>query len=260
MRFFILMLFLNYSFSWRFFPVKKHLKPKLKKKIISISPAGFYGFYTLGISSFVKNNYNIQDYCYLGASSGSWNSLLSCYKYNNINLIDDLLEQDFFKNPKSVNYVQQNMCSYLLNKYTTDDFNLDKLYISLSEFSKFKLSNKVISNFTSLRDAINCCISSSHIPFITSNKIINIYRGKLVFDGGFTTFPPDSFNKSFIITSDTFNYSDVNSAFLGIITKNISTDIAINLFNKGYSDSKKNKQYLDQYFDDGDYLFYMDYL
>jgi hypothetical protein len=261
MKIFILILFLNYSSSWRFFPVRKHLKvtPK-KKKFISISPAGFYGFYTLGISSFLKNNYNLNNYYYIGASSGSWSSLFSCYKYNNLIFINDLLQQEFLKNPKSIHLLQQDMSNYILQKYTTNDFNLDKLYISLTEFNKFKFSNKIISNFTSLNDALNCCISSSHIPFITSNKIANIYRGKFVFDGGFSSFPPDSIKDSFIIYSDLFNYSDVNSAFLGIITKNISSDIGCNLFKKGYSDSKKNKNFLDKYFDNGDYLFYMDYL
>tara|TARA_Y100000991_G_scaffold18506_1_gene12117 strand:- start:6604 stop:7389 length:786 start_codon:yes stop_codon:yes gene_type:complete len=260
MRLLILIMFFFYgSSSWRFLPLKKKINSRLPKSFISISPSGFYGFYTLGISSFIKNNYNIENYNYLGASSGSWGSLLSCYKHDNLNLVSDLLNQDFLEKSKNAYSLQKSMSKYLLDKYETEDFNLDKLHISLSEYNRFKLSNKVITNFTSLEDAINCCISSSHIPLITSNKLINIYRGKIVFDGGFTKFPPTSINNTFIITSNCFNYADTKNAFLGIITRNISSDIAIKLFNMGYFDSKKNKKYLDNYFDKGDYLFYMDY-
>lgn len=46
-----------------------------KPNMITISPGGIYGFYTLGTCSYIKNNYNISDYIFSGASAGSWNSL-----------------------------------------------------------------------------------------------------------------------------------------------------------------------------------------
>ena len=49
-------------------------------KMISISPAGIYGFYTLGTCAYIKENYDVSDYIFSGASAGSWNSLYMVLK------------------------------------------------------------------------------------------------------------------------------------------------------------------------------------
>ena len=107
--------------SWRFIPLKKIYR---NKEYISINPAGIYGFYTLGVSSYIKENYNLDKYNFIGASSGSWNCLLCCYKYNQTELITKLLKQDFFENPYSLNNLQEKMCNYILTNYITEDFIL----------------------------------------------------------------------------------------------------------------------------------------
>ena len=65
------------------------------KKLISISPGGLKGFYELGILSFIKENYDMENYIFSGASAGSWCSLLMVMKkkYNLIEcLAKDILE------------------------------------------------------------------------------------------------------------------------------------------------------------------------
>ena len=52
------------------------------KKLIIITPGGLKGFYVLGICSYIKENYNISDYVFSGASAGSWNSLFLSYKHD----------------------------------------------------------------------------------------------------------------------------------------------------------------------------------
>ena len=96
------------------------------KKFISITPAGIYGSYTLGIASYLKDNYDLNQYSFIGASSGSWNSLICCYKYDQNSFIKDLLKQSFFEK-SSVNKLQENLFNYFTQKYNSDDFDLTKL-------------------------------------------------------------------------------------------------------------------------------------
>ena len=44
-------------------------------KIISSKAAGLKGFYMLGVSKYIKDNYDLSDTIFYGASAGSWNSL-----------------------------------------------------------------------------------------------------------------------------------------------------------------------------------------
>ena len=217
-------------------------------KFISLHPAGINGFYTLGIVSYLLDNYDTKKFKFIGASSGSWNSLICTYKYNHTKMIEKLLAQNFFDNPKAIYNIQEGMYNHFLDNYQTNDFRLDKLHISLSEFKKNKLNSIVINNFSSLNEALTCCISSSHIPFLTSNKLINNYNGLIVFDGGFTLFPPTEINNYFTISSMTFDYSEINSAICGILSKNVSKKIIKDLYCRGYEDSKNNKDKLDRYF------------
>lgn len=235
----------NLKFTNTYFSIKKLTD---SKKFLCISPSGINGFYTLGISSYILNNYDINKYSFIGGSSGSWNSLLCSYKYNHTNLIEGLLEQKFFDKPKSISAIQSGMYNYILNNYKASDFELDKLYISVTEIEKYKLSSLLINDFCSLKDALNCCISSSHIPLITSDNLINIYNKKIVFDGGFSEFPPLGINEYFTISSSTFKYSNLNKALCDIISKNISNTIIKDLYYQGYKDSQLNKEYLNKYF------------
>jgi len=82
------------------------------KKIISISPSGFKGFYELGILSFVKDNYNLDNYIFSGASAGSWNTLFMCYKNDSKQLIYDLLD---YNNTKARNIKEFQYFLHLLS-------------------------------------------------------------------------------------------------------------------------------------------------
>ena len=53
---------------------------KLYNYDIIIEPGGNYGFYTLGICHFIRNNYNIKNKKIIGFSSGSWNVIFLSIK------------------------------------------------------------------------------------------------------------------------------------------------------------------------------------
>ena len=236
-------------------PIKKNFP---KEKFISIAPAGLYGSDTLGITSFILDNYYTDNYLFLGGSSGSWNSLIGCYKYNSKDFINKLLLQPFFEK-SSVSKLQDNLSNYFLKNYNSSDFNLDRLYLSVSELENFKLRNKILSNFTSLQDAIEGCRASCHIPFLTSDQIIRRYKNKIVFDGGFTPFPPKNLYNFFIISSSKFKTQNIQYALSGLIKRNFSSKIINELYEKGYNDSLSNKKDLDLYFNNVELPFYMHY-
>ena len=236
-------------------PIKKDFPTK---KFISIAPAGLYGAYTLGITSFILDNYNTESFLFLGGSSGSWNSLIGCYKYNSKDLIDELLLQPFFEK-SSVSKLQDNLSNYFFENYNSSDFNLDRLYMSVSVLDNFRLTNKVITNFTSLNDAIEGCRASCHIPLLTSKQFIRRYRDNIVFDGGFTIFPPRNILNFFIISANKYNSQNLQYALSGLIKRNFSKEIINELYNKGYKDSLEHKKDLDLYFNNVDLPFYMHY-
>ena len=72
-----------------------------------------------------------------------------------------------------------------LSEFDDNDFDLEKVYICSTIFQNFKFKSKVYNGFDSLSDAFDCCIGSSHIPFVYKNTItidggISIYINKII--------------------------------------------------------------------------------
>lgn len=222
------------------------------KKLITISPGGYKGFYTQGICIYIKENYNINNYIFSGASAGSWNALfMTCKK--DISMTSKYIIESTTKDAKRLIELQNKVKENILNYYTTDDFELDKLFIGVTTLHNFKLKTTIYSKFCNLEDAINCCFASSHIPFITGN-ILNKYKNIISFDGGFSNNPYfDSIKSDFHISSNLLNFENKNeNNFFSI--ENITS-----LFSKekydcnkllidGYNDAKNNKAFFDNNF------------
>lgn len=238
------------------------------KKLISISPGGFKGFYMLGTCAYIKENYNLEDYIYSGASAGAWNSLFMTYKREPIELAYDLLD-DKLNNAASMIDLEYMIKYKVLNKYTTEDFNLEKLFIGVTSFENLKIKTHIFSEFETLEDAVNCCVASSHIPYITGNNFLNKYKNMNAFDGGFSKYPylnvikpclhitPSMWKnkeeelysndenlqaKSYIekllkLTSHVYDYTTIIS--------NKKYDY-LQLYDEGYKDAKNNKDFLNK--------------
>jgi len=153
------------------------------KKLISISPGGLKGFYLLGISRFIKENYNLDDYVFSGASAGAWNALYMTYKGNPREFIKKVLNENTNK-AKTVIDVKNIVKENIVNNYNNNDFDLDRLFIGVKTFA----GTSIYSNFENVEDAVDCCIASSHIPFVTGG-MMNVYHNKYSFDGGFSDHP-----------------------------------------------------------------------
>jgi len=232
-------------------PLDNFLK---NKKIISISPAGYKGIYCTGICTFIKKNYNLDNYIFSGASAGSWNALLMCYK-NDVNVFKNEILLNSLNNTESIMDFELLMKKKILEKFNNNDFELNRLFIGVTTLNGFIPSSTIYSNFKTLEDAIDCCIASSHIPLITGG-IINKYNNIYSFDGGFCKYPYLNSTKSVLHISPNiweltkYNDKSINNLY----TDNQMFDI--NLFSKhkynfselyenGYSDTLKNKKILD---------------
>ena len=228
-----------------YIPKNKFLE---NKKIISISPAGYKGVYSLGVCTYIKEHYNLKNYIFSGASAGAWNALLLCYKHDSSVLRNDILYYSL-NNTNNIIELQLSMKKRLLQKYTVNDFNLNKLFIGVTALYGIKPETIIYNDFKSLEDAIDCCIASSHIPFITGG-IINKYHNLYSFDGGFSKYPYLNTTRSILhITPDIWitnktSYDTIFDSSLFYKNKYNFTK----LYDEGYNDSHSNKKILDSVF------------
>jgi hypothetical protein len=217
------------------------------KRIISISPGGFKGFYMLGICKYIKENYNLENYIFSGASAGAWNSLLLCYK-GDINAIIEKILDDSLQKTKSISELEDIFKKKIVSTYNTNDFDLRRLFVGVTTVSRYNSNTIIYSGFDNLEDAINCCIASSHIPLITGG-LTNVYRNTYSFDGGFSKFPylnvttPDIHITPNIWKVFKNGHSPSITDYTTLFSKN---DYKFSeLIEKGYNDAMKNKEYLD---------------
>ena len=215
----------------------KYLK---KKKLISISPGGTKGFYYMGILTYMKENYNFENFIFTGASAGAWASLFSTYKYSLKELSKYVLNISL-DNCSSIFEIQLKLKSEILKKYSIKDFNLDKLFVGVTVLRGLEISTNIFYNFIDLEDAINCCIASSHIPFLTGG-FINRYNNEISFDGGFSNSPYLDLNNTAIhINPNIWNIEskkNIIDYYDLIIARKESFS---HLYERGYYDTKLNK-------------------
>ena len=228
---------------------KKNIKKNFNnKKIVSISPGGIQGFYFMGIMDFIKEKYDLSDIVFTGASAGAWVSLFSSYKYNTNEFVKNILNCNF-NNTKTIMELQLTFKNNIMQNYKNEDFDLENIFLGVTVLKGFELSTNIFYNFENLEDAIDCCISSSHIPFLTGG-IINKYNNEISFDGGFSNSPYlDINNTIFNINPSLWNKKGEKTDFIDYHELTINSNQNFTqLYNKGYYNAKKNKKKLDKIF------------
>jgi hypothetical protein len=230
------------------------------KKLISISPGGLKGFYELGILSFIKDNYDMENYIFSGASAGAWNALFMCYKKDNKKFVFNLLDYKLTQ-IKSLKELEYFLKYKILTLYKNEDFDLRRLFIGVTSIKNFHKTTNIFSDFDNLEDAINCCIASSHIPFITGG-LTNRYHNMYTFDGGFSNYPYLNFTENVLhitpgMWRELTNNNDIKYKFLKPLKRlNIVLELFslrknndfMELYDHGYQDAKNNKHILDAIF------------
>jgi hypothetical protein len=224
------------------------------KKIISISPSGYKGIYCTGVCTYIKQNYNLDNFVFSGASSGSWNALLMCCKKDIKIFRNDILMYSL-NNTETIIELEILMKKKILEIFNENDFELNKLFIGVTTLNRFMPSPTIYSDFKTLEDAIDCCIASSHIPMITGG-MINKYNNIYSFDGGFCKYPYLNKSKSVLHISPNiweltkYNDKNINNLYTEsqIFDSSLFSKSKYNfdqLFDEGYEDTNKNKKILD---------------
>ena len=227
----------------------ENINKKIKQnQIISISPGGIQGFYFMGIMSFIKEYYDLQNIIFTGASAGAWISLFSSYKYNTTKFVSDILNCDF-SNIKSIIELQITFKNKIMQNYHYDDFNLENIFIGVTVLKGFELTTNIFYNFENLEDAIDCCIASSHIPFLTGG-IINKYNNEISFDGGFSNSPYLKNNNTILnINPSLWNEKEIETDFIDYHELTMKNNHNFtDLYYKGYNNAKKNNKKLEKIF------------
>lgn len=211
-------------------------------QLISIKPGGLRGFYMLGISKYIKTHYDLSKYSFYGASAGAWNSLYLSKKTEDTK-IEPFLKTLDTTQLKSLFELEENLQNYYLTNYNASDFNLDKLNICVSVLQNYKLKKQMFSKFRTLEDAMQCCIASSHIPYITRRTLYYPYKTHLCIDGGFFPNPHhDHQTPTLLIAPDMWQNEKTSKHNALTHIENINIAQMIHL---GYEDAKTHKQELD---------------
>ena len=213
------------------------------KKLITISPGGLQAFYMIGICKYIKQNYRIDNsYAFAGASAGAWNSLFMSFKGNDDKFIEALFSINFI-GIKSINDIQLKIKDIILNDYRSTDFNLKNLYIPVSILRYNGMYPMIYNDFSDIEDALDCCITSSHIPFVTGG-LVRRYNNIISFDGGIIKNPyPSNFTPIIKITPNMWRNRNNDLNYFDKSKLDIKS-----LFIEGYNDAKDNKSYLDKIF------------
>lgn len=221
-----------------------------EKKLIISTPAGLHGFYSMGVTAYLKENYDLSECIFSGASAGAWNSLFLCFKGNNTEFINTVLSSDIGK-AKSINQIERIMSNSVYEKYKNSQhcFSLNKISIGVTiYYFPFRFRLKIYNDFKNLDDVIECCVASSHIPFITGN-LLHRYRNLISFDGGFFNYPYLNTTTPTLIISPNMwgsNFTKTNS-YQNPLKFSKQTANFTRLYQEGYDDSKKNKEYLNRF-------------
>jgi hypothetical protein len=218
------------------------------KKLITISPGGYKGIYLLGTSMYIRDNFDLDNYIFSGASAGAWTSLMMCYKKDALFLKNEVVDYSL-NNCKTPYEIENMMKQKILEKCSVDDFDLNRLFIGVTTLYRYNANTTIFSDFISLEDAVNCCIASSHIPLVTGG-LMNRYSNLFTFDAGFSKYPYLNISESVLhINPGMWIKKKENPG----IVKDISEYTTLfsrdkfdfkKLYEEGFEDARKNKVYL----------------
>ena len=211
-------------------------------KFIYLAPAGFTMPYNLGICTYLKEHYNLDNYNFIGSSAGSW---LSIFLASDMVISEDLIHNYLNKfDSTDLLYKWNNICPFLKEEFPKYINNLSfvdnkKIEISMSQYYNKTIHNELIINYNNLDELLELCSLSSYIPLLSGLYIPK--RNNLIsFDGYFTK--PNFEHRKIILSVDNSMF-DRHFTFKDVIG---NSKININeMIDLGYNDCITNKEKLD---------------
>lgn len=161
---------------------------------VVISGGGLKGYFMAGCASILQSElkkYNIQMARISGASAGAWAGMFILSGFD----IEKWIETYHAckGNPnKLIHETYEDLAEWVKAHLPDDAYKTctGRLHISITVLSLFGLRNKIISEYTSNDDLIECCFASSTIPYLTERGPYRRFRGEIVCDGGVTNNCP----------------------------------------------------------------------
>ena len=213
--------------------------PKCDADII-ISPCGLKGTYTMGICHYLKNNFDLSDKKILGFSSGSFNNLfMSLHNEKNNEFLKKLMKNKLNNDIKG--YLKKTI-DCIGENFSDEDFNLNRLNVAVTHTNESHIYN----NFLNLKDALDCCTSSSFIPFLTYKDVFYFYKYRLCLDGAVCYKAYNKNNdRALIISHYMFKrYKKPRIPFHGMYSKYANL---YQMYLYGYNDARNNHDYFLKY-------------
>lgn len=212
---------------------------------IVLGPGGVAGFYSLGISHYLLNHFDLKDKRLVGFSAGSFTLLfmrLSPEKRNG------MLQEIFKCNEKSASNAMRHIMDKIETTTTLEDYDLNGSSIAVSHPGKIALYD----HFLTIQQLSRCCKSSSFIPFVTHESGIDFYNHKLAMDGFFyyKSFLKQYPERPLVISPFMFGrYSnsvwDKIKFLFGIHP--LKTTSIYQLYLYGYHDARQNHSFFEKY-------------
>jgi hypothetical protein len=152
------------------------------------------------------------------------------------------------ENMSSIFELEYGIKNAILSNYETSNFDFERIYIGVTVIKNNKLKTSIYCDFKDLKDAIDCCIASSHIPFITGGALKR-YKDLLSFDGGFSKYPYiRNVEPVLHITPGMWKTKDINCRDAALLNFKNNKNMIEKLFIDGYKDASNNKKYLNSIF------------
>jgi hypothetical protein len=137
----------------------------MDKKIISIPPSGFLGFYVMGMCAYLKDHYDLSRVLFAGDASGGWNALFMSCRREPLTFALGILENKQLRYADTLQEWEFALKSHILTHYTDDDFDIDSLYLGVPFWQECFEDSMLVKPAASLKDAVEGCLTRMPFPW-----------------------------------------------------------------------------------------------
>ena len=221
-------------------------------KIINFTAGGGNLMYQLGIARFIQEQYDLQNMCFVGTSSGTASSLCLANNINVDRAVNESIRNIFIDCKRHSYFGNVNrVCNSIIihtQKYIGSLTGLQncnhRLFLAVSQVGWFGLRKKYLTGGSFNSIAVGCSVSA-WIPFITCpmfKPLVNL-NGRYYVDGCLSGFR-DNVNKKnmLVISPNVFVKRPLYTYWVWL-----DLDYNMREYKAGYNDASTNRKQLDDF-------------